>query len=71
MVLVFFFSPDEPAFILIKEEETILLILPQAGHISITKIPFYNYANNAPVELRALQPFTDLSDRLSERSSPG
>jgi hypothetical protein len=46
MVLILFFSPEEPAFILMDVEETILLILPQAGHISITKNPFYNYAAN-------------------------
>jgi hypothetical protein len=32
----------------VEVEETILLILPQAGHISITKIPFYNYADLTP-----------------------
>jgi hypothetical protein len=38
--LIFFFSPDDPVTILKEVEETILLILPQAGRISITKILF-------------------------------
>jgi hypothetical protein len=47
MVLIHFFSPEEPALVLIDAEETILLVLPQAGHISIIKIPFYNDDANA------------------------
>ena len=47
MVLILFFSPEEPTFILMDVEETILLILPQPGHISIIIIPFYNETANA------------------------
>jgi hypothetical protein len=41
MILMLFFSPEESVLVLIDMEETILLILPQAGHISITKTPYY------------------------------
>jgi hypothetical protein len=47
MVLIFFLFPEESVLVLMDVEETILLILPQAGHISITQNPFYNYAANA------------------------